>query len=166
MAEKDIREYIEYDKLTGAMTWIKSNSNRVKVGDKVSHIDAHGYIGVSFNGSRYKGHRLAWYLSTGMWPEGDIDHINGDRTDNRLENLRACSRGDNLKNMRVSGKGSSKYKGVCRMSNGRYSAQITVNNKKKHLGCFVCEDDAALAYNEAAVKLYKEFANLNRVEVA
>lgn len=157
-----VKDFIEYFPDTGKLMWKKSNSNKVRVGQEITHVDSYGYLGVQFQFVRWKAHRLAWYLYYGEVPEGDIDHINGDRTDNRIENLRLASRGENLRNMRVSGKGSSKYKGVSwHKAAGKWSAQITLDNKKKHLGLFEEEISAALAYDTAAKEFYKDFAHTN-----
>lgn len=97
-------------------------------------------------------------------PEGmDTDHINGDRTDNRRSNLRVCTRRENTRNARkTTRQTSSKYKGVCwHKRNKIWGAQIRVNGKQKYLGDFKTEEQAAHAYNEAALEFYGEFANLN-----
>ena len=159
---ESVRDYIHYNPETGELTWIKSPNARVKVGDKIKSIDAYGYLSVSFRSKVWKAHRLAWFLYYDQLPDKDIDHINGDRVDNRISNLRSATRGQNLQNMQVSGKGLSNYKGVSR-SKTSWTAQITVNNKKLHLGSFKTEEEAALAYNNEAEKRYGDFACLNKV---
>lgn len=157
-----VKNYVNYNPDTGKLTWVKSPSRRAKVGQEISSVDAYGYLVATFRKKRWKAHRLAWYLYYGEEPEGDIDHINGDRADNRLCNLRVATRADNLRNMKVSGLGSSKFKGVSwSKCVGKWTAQITLGNKKKHLGCFESEVDAARTYDEAAKELYGKFAKLN-----
>lgn len=97
-------------------------------------------------------------------PSGsDTDHINGDGLDNRLCNLRICTRTENSRNQRPRG-GSSKYKGVCfDKSRGKWIAGIKINYKRKNLGRFKLEEEAAKAYNNAAKKHFGEFARLNEV---
>lgn len=161
---ESIKDFISYDPDTGYLTWLKSPCRRVKEGAVVSSIDAYGYFVVAFRGSRWKAHRLAWFLHYGEDPPETVDHINGDRKDNRLCNLRAASRGENLKNMSVSGKGSSKYKGVSwNKAVKQWTAYISVDNKKVHLGCFSSEEEAANAYNKRATVEYGEFARLNEI---
>lgn len=93
-----------------------------------------------------------------------IDHINGNRLDNRKENLRLCNNAENNRNKLKSKKGSSKYKGVCwHKASKKWKASITVNYKSIHLGYFSIEKDAAKAYNEAAINFFKEFALLNKL---
>ena len=93
-----------------------------------------------------------------------IDHINGDGLDNRKENLRFCSQSENCNN-RHNTWGKSKYKGVhWHPINNKWVARIQVKKKRLHLGCYVSEKEAALAYNKAAIKYFGEFARLNEVE--
>jgi hypothetical protein len=96
-------------------------------------------------------------------PEGLVDHINGNGLDNRKENLRVCTNAQNIRNM-VKTSGSSKYKGVTWDKRcNKWAAAIWLNYKRIHLGRYSSEIDAAKAYNEAAIRLFGDFANLNTV---
>lgn len=95
-----------------------------------------------------------------------VDHINHNTLDNRKSNLRICERSDNCKNYMKPDKReyTSKYKGVSLKSKKhKFVAQISVNNKKIHIGYYDTEDKAAIAYNIAALKHHGEFAFLNNV---
>jgi hypothetical protein len=99
-------------------------------------------------------------------PKGKVvDHINHNTLDNCKENLRVCSSYQNQWNMqKTNNKTTSKYKGVYFNKNIRkYHAQITINNKKQHLGFFETEEEAGLAYNKKAKELFGEFAVFNKV---
>ncbi len=98
-------------------------------------------------------------------PEGkDIDHINGDKLDNRKPNLRICTRSQNMANMRRS-RGASQYKGVIwDNSRQRWQARITVNYKGIYLGRFDSETEAARAYNVAALHYFGSYASLNEID--
>lgn len=111
-------------------------------------------------------HRYLHCAVMGGPPSGmEIDHINGDSLDNRRENLRFCTRAQNQCNLRKrSSATSSKHKGVSKdRRRGKWEAQIRLGGKKKHLGYFEQEIDAARAYNAAARELFGEFARLNNI---
>lgn len=103
-------------------------------------------------------HRLLLTASSGY----DVDHVNGNGLDNTRENLRLCSRTENLRNKRGYKNTSSKYKGVYLLSSGMWRAKIGLGSKNsKHLGVFTLEEDAARAYDAAALFYFGEFARLN-----
>lgn len=112
--------------------------------------------------------REIWKLVGRVLPKGYIlDHINGDKLDNRLCNLRACTQNENIWNTRLSKVGNAGYRGVHKREKIQpyrpYVARICVRNKSIALGSFADPKEAALAYNEAAKKYHGEFAILNDV---
>ena len=121
-----------------------------------------GRYQVNINGGVVKlVHRVIWCYMTGDWPE-QIDHINGDPKDNRWINLRAATNTQNSRNSRKPKNNTSGYKGVSFISRlNKYRATIMVNRKHIYLGLFVDPKEAALAYNNAAIKYFGEFALLN-----
>jgi hypothetical protein len=116
---------------------------------------------------KYSAHRLAWFYVHGSLPDGEIDHINGDRADNRIENLRIATRSENNANRKVNPRSSIKAKGVQKEkgSSAKYSALITVKGKTMYLGYFDSIDEAAHAYNKAAIQHFGDFACLNPIGV-
>ena len=100
-------------------------------------------------------------------PDGmQTDHIDGDGLNNRRSNLRICTIRQNQQNQRLYLNKSSKYKGVCWSKGvGKWLAQIRVGNEKIYLGYYINEQDAALAYNEGAIKYFGVFARLNKVDI-
>lgn len=131
-------------------------------------VDSAGYKYVTVQwGGKYtslKAHRLAWLLETGDWPEGIIDHKNGDRTDNRIENLRVATQGQNLRNRPTPVNNSSGYKGVHFRSNKNcFVSQIRKNGVGRVREGFTCRKEAALQYNLWAEELFGEFAYYNAV---
>lgn len=93
-----------------------------------------------------------------------VDHINGDRLDNRRSNLRVCSQGQNNLNKPAQPHSKQPYKGIEYMPKlNKYRARVRLNNKRYSLGCFDSPIDAALAYNAKAKELFGEYAYLNEV---
>jgi len=98
-----------------------------------------------------------------------VDHINGNRLDNRKSNLRFVTNQQNIFNSQkrqliISGGNPSKYKGVTWMTDrNKWRSRITLDGREFHLGVFESEQEAALAYNKAAIKFYGEYANLNKI---
>ena len=106
-----------------------------------------------------KMHRLILNASIGT----EVDHKNHDGLDNRRDNIRICTFSQN-QHRRATTKGVSAYRGVYQLNhspNYKWASQIRANGKVKHLGCFVTEVEAAMAYNKAAKQYYGEFAYLN-----
>lgn len=108
-----------------------------------------------------RAYRIAWLIAYNVWPESFIDHIDGNRRNNRLNNLRLASSGQNQRNQRkVRHETTSKYKGV-KLVGKRWRAYITYNYKMLHIGYFNTEEVAAKAYDRMARELHGEFACLN-----
>ncbi len=122
-----------------------------------------GYVcGVIFN-RRYLAHRVVFAMTHGYWPEGDVDHINGIRTDNRPVNLREATRAQNNRNISRHRDGSSAFKGVSWAGHaGRWVAQgKDASSRRRHLGYFADEIAAARAYDAFARREHGDFARLN-----
>lgn len=94
-----------------------------------------------------------------------VDHINMDKLDNRMSNLRLCNNAQNMRNSSLRSNNTTGFKGI-RQNWNKWLARIKVNYQEKYLGSFNSKEEAALAYNKAAVKYFGEFANLNKVGVA
>lgn len=124
-------------------------------GTTIGTVNEKGYVVAAVDGKLYRLHHLVWMYHHGYF-EDELDHINRDRGDNRIENLRPCTHSQNLGNARAK---RGQYKGVsfCKATQ-RWRAQLN-----GHIGRFDTPEEAALAYNEAAKKHYGEFAHLNEV---
>jgi hypothetical protein len=128
-------------------------SNRVKLGSFAGTITGHGYRVISLDRKRYYGHRLLWLWHYGEFPKGQIDHINHNRLDNRLDNLRAVSNQDNHRNETLSTNSLSGFTGVCFSTREqKFRAHIKVDFKQIHLGHFKQLSDAVLARINAEEK--------------
>ncbi|AGH16048.1 endonuclease [Vibrio phage pYD21-A] len=125
-------------------------------------MEASGYRRMPINHDLYLAHRLIWKWHYGTEPEC-IDHINHDRGDNRIENLRSVTRGENCQHQLLPCNNSSGYFGVryydydYMPQSPCWSAQITVNSEKIHIGYFNDKLSAVKAYNEACDKIHGEF---------
>ena len=106
-----------------------------------------GYMFFIIDGKKYLAHRLAFLLVHGRYPNGVIDHINGVRSDNRIENLRDVSQGQNTKNVKVSVERKMKFAGCYfDSSNGLWAAEAIVKKKRYHLGRFRSKEEAHQVY--------------------
>lgn len=114
-------------------------------GTKAGHKRKDGRIVVSYNGMKLSAHRVAYCIHYGRWPSGEVDHINGDPSDNKISNLRDVDRQGNMRNVKRSAKNSSGRTGVRQYRNGKWHAYIYLNRKMKHLGFFDNVGDAVKA---------------------
>lgn len=105
------------------------------------------YLKVTYRGRRYEAHRVIWLVAHGRWPDGCIDHINGDGRDNRLANLRDVSAAVNAQNVRNA-------RGWWRTKVGTFAAVIRHQGRTLHLGCFRTPEDAHAAYVAAKRNLH------------
>ena len=143
----------------GDLIRIKKTNNRVKVGDIAGNLMPSGYIQTQINGKRYYNHRLIYLYHNGCLPEY-LDHVDNDPTNNKIENLRPCSRSNNSHNSKIRKNNKSGIKGVCwHKEDKRWRAQIVLNNKNIYIGNFENLNDAKLAVEDKRLELHKEFAN-------
>ena len=149
-----LRSILHYDQETGIFTRKVSTANQVKAGDIAGSPDGHGYLCIMVGSRLYRAHRLAWLYIHGSWPTGQIDHINRNRTDNRIANLRDVSHKQNGQNRSKPSNNTSGHPGVVwhkRIS--KWQVKIKHNYKYIHIGYFTTIEDA-IAARKAAEKLY------------
>ena len=149
-----LRSILEYDQITGSFTWLALTSRRVKVGDVAGWKTSIGYIRINVLGRAYQAHCIAWLHFYGAWPTADIDHIDGNPSNNAIANLRDVSHSVNLQNQqRAQRCNNSGFLGVSRRGSC-WRAQITADGKKRHIGTFNTPELAHAAYLEAKRKLH------------
>ena len=153
-----MREYLAYDPDTGVITWLKPKANNGKAGKPTGCLSkSTGYLYVVFDYTMVAAHRVAWALHHGEWPNGEIDHINNDRADNRLANLRIATRRQNAVNQ--PGRGSNTgVKGVYWYKNRYMALARDQNGKTTYLGRHKTLESAKAAYDEFVIKTRGEFA--------
>jgi len=157
-----IKSIFDYDPDTGIFRWKVAPGKKIKKGQIAGGINTQGYVRISTKYGLLRAHRLAWYITYGYLPK-ELDHINHNKSDNRICNLRECTRSQNRANTLPHK--NRKYKGIyfdkrC----GKYRVQIGHNNKLYYLGRFDTPELAARAYNAKALELFGEFAYLNEVD--
>ena len=151
-------ELFHYEPSSGKLFWKKTTANRVKVGDEAGiFCKSTGYIKIGVDNKRYLLHCIAILLSTGVYDKTvQVDHINHDRTDNRLENLRVVSHAANMRNKSKLNTNKTGITGVqiiyTRKGTKRYRANIMYNNKPIFLGNYDTLEEAAAARKAAEIK--------------
>ncbi len=158
--QERLRELLRYDPDTGIFTWLKPAGRwgRIPAGTAAGYADTHGYIKLSIGarrGGRPYAHRLAWLYMTGEWPT-QVDHINGNRADNRWSNLRVATPKQNAANRGAQANNTSGAKGVTWYPPLQ---KWHVQCAKRHIGYFPTVELAAAAYLNAARVHYGDFAN-------
>ena len=158
IAHKELIKILEYSPDTGLFTWKYSRSSRAMQGTTAGTLCLDGYVSIHLNKKIYRAHRLAWLYCFEEWPENYIDHINGIRHDNRLDNLREATYIENSHNIKVHKDNKVGIKGVYyNKLNNNYRAQIRYNGKTLSLGSFKTVEEAAAAYNAKAIELHGQF---------
>jgi len=144
-----LKELVSYNAETGEFTWASKPNRRIKIGSIAGSFHR-GYKRIHLDGIDQQAHRMAWLYTHGSHPTGHIDHINGNRSDNRLINLRDVTPQENMQNMRCASKVSTTgVLGVRKGRGGTWRSEIKVDNKQKYLGEFKTIEAAYEAYVKA-----------------
>jgi hypothetical protein len=146
----EVRRLLAYDPTTGRF-FNAVNRRRARKGAPAEIEHNAGYRCVSIGGQKHLSHRLVWLYLHGEWPSGDIDHIDGDKQNNRPSNLRDVPRMVNTQNVRSArANNASGLLGAtfCRQT-GRWASTIRINGVKTHIGRFDTAEQAHAAYMRA-----------------
>jgi hypothetical protein len=152
LTAEGLRELMEYDPETGIFTWRAGMRSGKAAGG--SRSDGYCYVNV---GRRYFVHRLAFLYVYGRWPADDVDHIDGNPSNNAIANLREATRSQNHQNKRSRRNTSSGLKGVT-WQGRKWVARIKRDGRNDYLGSFKTAEEAHAAYCAAAKEAYGEFA--------
>ena len=158
-----MRKLLRYEPETGRLFWLPRSAdmfatNRAHRAWNTKYSFREAFISTESGGYKqgkiynkiYQSHRVIWAMEHNEWPEGHIDHINGNREDNKIDNLRVVSPCENSRNRRPNlHKASSLPHGVSKTRTGSFEARIKVDGKSRYIGCFKAAKDASSAYQNA-----------------
>lgn len=152
-------ELFEYDRNAGTFRY-KSTSGKAMSGDVAGTTKSRkGYRSIRIDGHSYRAHRLVWIMHYDEWPLVWVDHINGDRDDNRIDNLRLATPAQSSGNMVKKVSASKVLKGASyRPQTGRWRSSIKIGGRNTHLGIFDTEQEAHEAYRDASLRIHGEFS--------
>lgn len=163
------RQVLDYDPVSGAFLWRARPAtggmagwNGRCAGKSACKLGADGYLRIRYYGKGHYAHRVAWLIANGEEPPPgfSVDHINGDRSDNRIANLRLATDSQQKANARRKVTNTSGFKGVSPTKSGMWQARIVCNRRAHYLGTFSAPEAAHKAYSDAAHRLFGEFARV------
>lgn len=159
LSHADLLEILHYDQETGIFIRKVSTSTKIKVGQRADIPCGKGRRIIILKSKKFYAHRLAWFYIHGKWPEDQIDHKDLDPSNNRLDNLRESTQGQNMANLpRQNQTGMRGIYLQTQCPTPRWIARIRVEGKGVYIGCYDSPEKAHVAYCEAARKYYGEFA--------
>ena len=158
--QDELLRLLNYNPKNGELRWKIKRTGGTKAGDLAGYISRMGYRVIKIGGNLRMAHRIAWAITYGDAPTNlQIDHINCDRSDNRLVNLRLCNGNENCSNRTASSRNQSGFKGVYWWkARQAWRADIVANGTHHYLGTFSTPELAHMAYCKAAAELHGEFA--------
>lgn len=156
LSAERLRALLNYEPETGAFHWINGRPG-VARGSEAGCVCKNGYIYISVDGVKHLAHRLAWLYMTGQWPKGEIDHRNGERTDNRFSNIRDVSIRVNAENRwNPQGQTRSGRRGVSWHDHSRkWRVRINVRGVEHRIGMFDTVEEASAAYVQAKRQMHE-----------
>lgn len=158
LTQEKLKELFWYHADTGNFYWRKALTPRMKPWDKAGSIDGQGYVQIKVCSKVKQAHRLAYLYAYGHLPK-QVGHINGNKSDNRIENLRSADNSKNSMNKGIQSNNTSGFKGVTfHKGTGKFHAKICVEGIRKSLGYFKTAEEASNAYIKAAGELHGQFA--------
>ena len=143
---KRLYEILKYDSEKGIFTWIKNNK-------QAGSVDNKGYERISIDKVRYKSHRLAWLYYHGVFPSKQIDHIDGNKLNNAISNLRDVSQKINMYNKQVAHKSNINNTLGVSSSGSKFTARLRVEGKLLHLGTYNTKEEAQMVYMQKKLEI-------------
>lgn len=159
LSHKHVKECFHYEPSSGKLTWKISKARCVKIGQEAGWMRSDGYRQVEVDGTKFLVHRLIYFFIEGKFPPKEIDHIDGNKSNNRWNNIRACSRSENMSNAGPRRNNKLGIRGVYYdPKRRRYITRIRKGCTKKYIGSFKTKEEAARAYQEEQSKIFGEYA--------
>ena len=153
ITQERLKQILVYHPETGVFTW-RIGRPKASAGAVAGGLNWKGYWMICVDGKKYRAHRLAWLYCYGEMPKVSIDHINHNKLDNRVENLRQVTNSENHRNMGMQSNNKTGYRGVSyAKERGKFVARIKDGNVYRGLGYFNCAAAAAIAYAKAKIDL-------------
>lgn len=151
-------EILSYSPDSGLFTWLVTRGSKAPKGATAGTPHNAGYVSIRINGKAHLAHRLAWLFATGENPEGEVDHINGDRTDNRISNLRISTRSQQQCNQKLRSDNHQRVKGLGWHDRDKlWTAKVTIQGKTK-TRYFKDREDAVAAVRAMREEIHGEFS--------
>lgn len=148
-----LKELLSYDPETGVLTWMVTMARTAMAGNRAGGPSNGGYRSIRVEGKLYREHRIVWFIWFGEFPNGQIDHINGLRTDNRIENLRDVTHQENAKNQKLKVTNTSGITGVSWSKSDKvWRARINIDKKEINLGHYKGLFEACCARKSGDIK--------------
>lgn len=156
-----LKDIFLYDKESGLFTWKIKPNKRIQIGDVAGYTHkGTGYVRITFDGTSYRAHRLAWAFMTGSWPEKEIDHKDTNRVNNKWDNLRESTSQQNSFNRNTRSDNTSGVKGVYFIpKSNKWAGVIWLDGKRHYLGSFKTLEEATEVVVKERERLHKAFAN-------
>lgn len=161
LTQDRVKELFDYK--DGNLFWKVKAAKRTKIGDMAGWVSSKGYKKVRVDRKQEYIHRLIFLMHHGFEPK-IVDHVDLNPSNNQISNLRAATREDNARNKNRQKNNTTGFTGVFfRKDSGKFRAIIGINDKLMHLGTYKCPKEAAIAYNQAAIKHHGAFARINKI---
>ena len=157
ITQEDLKSILSYEVDTGRFLWLVKRCPSTYIGKQAGNTDVKGYVRIQLSGRNYLAHRLAWLYVYGKFADGDIDHIDGNPSNNTINNLRIATRSQNMQNQRNAQRGTKA--GLLGVSwharTNEWRSFINIDGKRKQIGTFKTPEDAHFAYVKEKRRLHE-----------